>query len=302
MGSSNSRKKLVSIENLDKSTSSMENIDKIFESNNNGFISFGEFSRLLDNRIKFEIMKKLYSFFCFEKKNINKDDLKYFYYIFTTEDTEIKINFIVDLIFKKSKKKFNKYQEKVYLYFSQKDLIHNMLINDRIKDMVDRSTFELNKENVKQFILKNFKDFFKNFTFSKPAFLKDFSIGLNFENILNIKNKNDSGFEKVFISSNDLNCKCFLLGKKKLCKSDSSINNIHEANSLAKNEYEILIDKIKDNFSVIERKNDNLFTISILEKMMNDIEINIIIISLISSYLKRKTQKVIFLNLILYLT
>jgi len=302
MGSSNSRKKLISIENLDKSTSSMENIEKIFESNNNGFISFGEFSRLLDNRIKFEMMKKLYSFFCFEKKNINKDDLKYFYYIFTTEDTEIKINFIVDLIFKKSKKKFNKYQEKVYLYFSQKDLIHNMLINDRIKDMVDRSTFELNKENVRQFLLKNFKDFFKNFTFSKPASLKDFRIGLNFENIFNIKNKNDLGFEKVFISRNNLNCKCFLLGKKKLYKADNSINNIHEANSLAKNEYEILIDKIKDNFSVIERKNDNLFTISILEKMMNDIEINIIIISLISSYLKRKTQKVIFLNLILYLT
>lgn len=299
MGSSNSRKKLVSIENLDKSTSSMENIEKIFESNNNGFISIGEFSRLLDNRFKIEVLKKLYSYFCFEKKNINKDDLKYFYYIFTTEDTEIKINFIVDLIFKKTKKKFNKYQEKVYLYFSQKDFIHNILICDRIKDMVDRSNFELSKENVKQYLHRNFKDYFRKFSFLKPAYIKDFRVGINLDNyILNFKNKNDLGLEKVFISSNELNCNCFLLGRKKLSKDDIgkiNSNNAYNnsANSQAKNDYEILIDRIKDNFALIERKNDNLFTISILEKMMNDIDINIIIINLISSYLKRKTQKVI---------
>lgn len=292
MGTSNSRKKLVSIENLDKSTSSMENIEKIFESNSTGFITIGEFSRLFDNRIKFDILKKLYSYFCFEKKNINKDDLKYFYYIFTTEDTDIKINFIVDIIFKKSKKKFNKYQEKVYLYFSQKDFIHNILINERIKDMVDRSTFDLNKEHVKQYLNKNFKDFFKNFSFVNPSYIKDFRIGMNFESLLNLKNKNDLAFEKVFISSKDLDCKCFLLGRKKLSKADT-IGNTNVISNQAKNDYEILIDKIKDNFAIIERKNDNLFTISVLEKMMSDIDINIIIINLISSYLKRKTQKVI---------
>lgn len=291
MGSSNSRKKLISIENLDKSSSTMENIEKIFESNNNGFITIAEFSRLLDNRIRVDILKKLFSYFCFEKKNLNKDDLKYFYYIFTTEDTDIKINFIVDLIFKKTKKKFNKYQEKVYLYFSQKDFIHNILINDKIKEIVDRSTFEITKENVRQYIQKNFKEVLKSFNFVKPINKKDFRIGINLDNILNIKEKGDFAFEKFYISNNELNCKCFLLGKKKLSKTENQ-QTITGNNNQAKNEYEILLDRIKDNFSIIERRNDGLFTISILEKMMSDIDINIIIINLVSNYLKKKTQKV----------
>jgi len=295
MGSSNSRKKLISIENLDKSTSKIENIEKIFESNNNGFITIAEFSRLLDNRIKVEILKKLFSYFCFEKKNLNKDDLKYFYYIFTTEEIDIKINFLVDLIFKKPKKKFNKYQEKVYLYFSQKDFINNILINDKVKEMVDRSTFEISKENIRQYIQRNFKEVLKTLNFVKPTNKKDFRIGINLDNILNLKEKREFSFEKFYISNNDLNCKCFLSGKKKLSKIEnqqiSSGNN-----NQAKNEYEMLLDRIKDNFSVIERRNDGLFTISILDKMMGDIEINIIIINLVSNYLKKKTQKVFFLN------
>jgi hypothetical protein len=293
MGSSNTRKKLITIENLDRSSLTMENIEKIFESNTNGFITISEFSRLLDNRLKVEIVKKLFSYFCLEKKNLNKDDIKYFYHIFTTEDTDIKINFIVDLLFKRNKKKFNKYQEKVYLYFSQKDFLHNILRNDKVKEMIDRSNFEINKDNVKQYIQKNFKDFFKNFNFVTPSNKKYFRIGYSFENSINEKDKGEILSEKIYISNNDLNCKCFLLGKKKLSKVDNNQNSALNNNNQAKSDYEILIERIKDNFVILEIKNDGLFTISILEKMMNEININIIIINLISSYLKKKTQKVI---------
>jgi len=291
MGTTNSRKKLVSIEVLDKSTSTIENIEKIFETNNNGFISIGEFSRLLDFKSKLDIMKKLYSYFCFDKKNLNKDDLKYLYFVFTTEDTDIKINFIVDLIFKKSKKRFIRYQEKIYFYFSQKDVIHQILLNDRIRDMIDRSSLDISKENVRQYLHRNFRDIFRKFSFVRPFYKKDFRVGVNLENILNLQSNGSLGNDKTFISSNDLNCKCFLLGKKKkLSKTELSANN--QNNSQTKNDFEILIERIKDNFTMIERKNDNIFTILILEKMMSEIDINIIIINLISSYLKKKTQKV----------
>ena len=282
MGSSNSRKKLISIEDLDKSTFSIEHIEKIFENNSNGFISLGEFSRLLDGKIKIEILKKLYSYFCFDKKYLNKDDLKYFYFIFTTNDTNIKINFICDLIFKKNKKKYIKFQEKVFLYFSN-DELYKIIINDKLKELYERSTGEISKESFKQFLIKNFKPYFNNFSFVKMNKTIDFKIGLSPDNFeLNQNNKKDLN-NNYFISSNELSCKCFCLNKKKI-----SI----KPETQTKNQYEIFIDGIKEEFLLIERKNDNLFTISNLDKMMTDIDINIIIINIVSSYLKKKTQKV----------
>lgn len=298
MGSSNTRKKLITIEDLDNSGSSMEHIDKIFEANNNGFIIIEEFSRLLDSRLNDNILKKLYSYFCFEKKSMNKDDLKYFYFIFTTNETNFKINFICDLIFKKNKKKFIKYQEKVFSYFSQLDEIHRILINDKIKDMIDRSNLEIQKESVKQYLSKNFFNFFKNFSLVKSCSIKDFRIGMSIDKIVlnNSNHKNNNNYqineslknEIFYISNNEINCMCVLFNKKRLSQ------NIENANSeqQTKKAFEIVIDRIKQEFENISSKNDNLFTVAILEKMMSDIEINNIIIQLVSSYLKRKTQKV----------
>jgi hypothetical protein len=296
MGSNNTRKKLISIDELDNSN--FTHIDKLFELNPNGYISIGEFSRLFDGRLKVEILKKIFNYFCFDKKNLNKDDLKYFYFIFTINNHMIKISFICDLIFKKNKKKYNKYQEKIHFYFSQNEEIFRILLSDNIKSMVDRSNLEIKKDQVKNFLMKNFQNFFTNFSFVKHNGKKDFfvfsrsllkksesllgSYNGNENNKDNYKEKDD---DNIYISNNELYCKCCLLNKKLNKKPEKNDNNNN-------NEYEILIENIKEEFKSIEFKNDNLFTISLFEKMMKDIDINIIVLSLISSYLKKKTQKV----------
>ena len=283
MGSNNTRKKFISIDDLDNTN--FTHIDKLFESNPNGYISIGDFSRLFDGRLKVEILKKIFFYFCFDKKNLSKDDLKYLYYIFTFNNHQIKIYFICDLIFKKNKKKFYKYQEKINFYFSQDEEIYKILFNDRIKSMVDKHSLEIQKEQLKNFLIKNYQDFFKNFSFVKPHGKKDFFI---FSKQKQQEKEKDDESLSLFISYNDLNCKCYLLNKKINNTNDNNKQNEKKINS----EYEILIELIKEEFKSIERRNDNLFTISLFEKMMKDIDVNIIVISLISSYLKKKTQKV----------
>lgn len=286
MGSNNTRKKYISIEDLD--TVNFSHIDKLFELNSNGFINIVEFNKLFDGRLKLEILRKLFAYFRFDKKNLSKDDLKYLYFIFTNRNNYLKICFICDLIFKKNKKKYSKYQEKVHFYFSPNEEIHKLLLSERIRNLIDRANCEIQKEQVKNFLVKNCQDFFSNFSFVKPLEKKDF--------LISSKSLNNTAYtcfkkddEVFYISNYEINCRCCLMNRK---SAENKINKKPNEKILVNPEYENLINSIKDEFNNIERRNDNLFTISLFEKMMKEIDTNIIVISLISSYLKKKTQKV----------
>ena len=235
-------------------TKGIENASVLFNSykNTKGIITLTEFNNLTRGLLNDSICKKIIRICGTGENKMSNYDLMYFFALLNTNSLNAKLNFILDFIFnKKDILDKKKYKKKVNKYYNKTPFLLNILLN---KDLLDIKE-QLEKKEVFNFIKINFSKEINNFKLYTNN---------------NIDNRNEF-----------LICKCL---KKK--EEEKEIENIYFPKLvLPKNnllEYE---------FKLIEKENDNIFTIDLFEKMLKEINIAQSLIDVIGNYLRQKSQK-----------
>ena len=288
MGSSESlrKKKYLSKEEIDNIISKNVNLLQIFKKmkNSDGLLTTNELNIITYGLISQKIRKKIIQICGSTIDKLNLEDLCYFYSLIQTTSTEAKINFLLDFIFiKKDKLPKEKYIKKVLKYYDKSPLLLSIFLDQKIleKEKQERS-------NIYKFIIGNKLEEIKNYPLYKN------------ENIY--VNENDDN------NDNDNNSKNILLLKTKTTstkyvnsypvdyhleyKKKQTYNHTNTIN-LMPIKWE-KYDYLKKEFEDYEKKNNGIFTISLFEEMLKEINVNPSIIRIIGSYLTLKTKKTFF--------
>jgi hypothetical protein len=178
----------------------------------------------------------------------------YFFALLNTNSFDAKLNFILDFIFtKKNILEIKKYKKKVNKYYNKSPDLLNILLN---KDFLDEKE-QIEKKETFNFIQNNFDKEINEFKF--------------YNNI--IDNNNEKSEFKI--------CECL---KEK--EDEKEIENIYFPNlAFPKTNY------LEYEFKMIEKENDNIFTIDLFENMLREINIAQSLIDVIGNYLRQKSQK-----------
>ena len=231
-------------------------------------ISISEFFHITKGLISIPVIKKIFEI-CESKKNkFSIDDLKYFYALLYTNNTEAKLNFLLDFIFLKENK-INKesYIRKVNKYFYRSKILLELFLKDEFI-----SNEKIERENIYNQIKINYISTIENF-----IFLQDNNkIKEN-----TIINNDDSQGSILVLNANIKECSCI----------NSKNTNARRISHLVKNKQ---FDKLEIGFQNIERKNNEVFPIKLFEDMLREIDINPSLIEIIGNYLRLKSQKTFF--------
>jgi ubiquitin C-terminal hydrolase len=267
MGLGTSKRKFLSNEEIDRICSSNKTLEKLYSyiKGYDGYITKREFELIFNKKLSPKISNKLFKIFSSEKDKFFYDDLKYFYALMLTKMVQPKIHFFGELIFgEKSHKHVDRYIYRVGLIFPQ-EWKTKLTGKEFISKICEKGNLsKISKDNFFK-VMGSFYDIpLINFEFLKNL------------NLPNAKKNNLRKFDKNKIS---LTCDCYSqLDSKSQQKSSNDLN-------------EFLYDKMETEFRRMEKLNDGLFTIQMFDKILNDLEVNSKLISPISLYLKRKTQR-----------
>ena len=282
MGSSESlrKKKYLTKEEIDNIISKNVNLIQIFKKmkNSDGLLTINELNIITYGLINQKIRKKIIQICGSKMDKLNLEDLCYFYSLINTTSTEAKLNFLLDFIFiKKDKLPKEKYINKVLKYFDKSPNLQSIFLDKRIleRDKQERST-------VYKFIYG-----------SKLEEIKNYPLYINENTNLYIEN-----------DDNDNNSKNILLLRQKtsIAKYNNSfpVENKKKQGLNPSNTINLMpikygkYDYLKKEFEEYEKKNNGIFTISLFEEMLNEINVNPSIIRIIGSYLTLKTKKSFF--------
>ena len=276
----------LSKEEIEKLTSKNSiNIIQSFkkQKNSDGLLTTNELNIITYGLINQKIRKKIIQICGSKLDKLNFDDLCYLYSLLNTNSLEARLKFLLDFIFiKKNKLPNDKYIHKVKKYFKGSDFLQNIFLDQNI---LSKGKQEMG--NVYNYIKNNFSEDLKKYYLYKPPFEILSSIELdeedsNSKNILLLKSKtnilkqgDNSGNEKK---------------KKSLLNSTNNSNiNIIQTSRLLNSKYE----NLKSEFEDYEKSNNGIFSISLFEEMLNEININQVIIKIIVNYITLKTKKTI---------
>ena len=287
MGSNESSlrtKKYLSKEEIDNIISKNVNLLQIFKKmkNSDGLLTTNELNTITYGLINPKIRKKIIQICVSKNDKLNLDDLCYFYSILNTKSFEAKLNFLLDFIFiKNDKLPKEKYIHKVFKYFAKSTQLQKIFLDPNIleKEKIERSS-------VYKFISSNKSGELNNYPLymneSMSILLEnDDNIDNNSKNILLLRAKTNS------TKYNNSYPEYKLDGKKK-----QGLNAVNTLNlmPIKSGKYEYL----KKEFEEYEKMNNGVFTISYLEDMLKEINVNQSIIKIIGNYLTLKTKKSFF--------
>ena len=252
----NKRKYLTKEEIL--SIKGIENVNSIFNryKNTKGIISLNNFKNLTRGLLSDSICKKIIKICGSGENKMTNYDLMYFFALLNTNSFDAKLNFILDFIFtRKNTLDIKKYKKKVNKYYNKSPLLLNILLcNDLLN-----SKEQIKKEEIFNFIKITSDKAINNFKF--------------YANTFNINYKEKENDFKV--------CECL-----KENNEEKDIENIYYPNiNIQKMNY------LEIQFQIIEKENDNIFTIDLFEKMLKEINIAQSLIDIIGNYLRQKSQK-----------
>ena len=251
--------------------------------NSDGLLTTNELNIITYGLINAKIRKKIIQIIGSKIDKFNFDDLCYFYSLLCTSSLEAKLKFLLDFIFlKKNKLPRDKYIHKVQKYFKGSDLLLNIFLSQAIisKDKVDL-------DSVYNHLKNNSLEDLKNYPLYKPPYDNMSSIELdeedsNSKNILLLKSK--TNISKSGENNQNEKKKRGLLNSVNI----SNINNL-QASKLLISKYE----NLKSEFEDYEKSNNGVFSISLFEEMLNEINVNQVIIKIIVNYITLKTKKTI---------
>ena len=285
MGSGESslrRKKYLSKEEIDNITNKNVNLLQIFKKmkNSDGLLTINELNVITYGLINQKIRKKIIQICGSKSDKLNLEDLCYFYSLLNTTSFEAKLNFLLDFIFlKKDKMPKDKYINKVQKYFKKSPELLSLFLSPTIleKEKQDRST-------VYKFLSKS------NEIKAYPLYKSDNNSNIildneddnNSKNLLLLKTKTNTIGKINSSMAVDFNIE----GKKRPGLNASTINLM----PIKCGKY----DYLKKEFEEYEKRNNGIFTISLFEDMLNEINVNPSIIRIIGSYLTLKTKKTFF--------
>ena len=282
MGSSESlrKKKYLTKEEIDNIISKNVNLIQIFKKmkNSDGLLTINELNIITYGLINQKIRKKIIQICGSKMDKLNLEDLCYFYSLINTTSTEAKLNFLLDFIFiKKDKLPKEKYINKVLKYFDKSPNLQSIFLDKKIleKDKQDRST-------VYKFIYGSKLEEIKNY----PLYINE-NTNLYIENDDNDNNSKNILLLRQKTSTAKYNNSFPVENKKKQGLNPSNTINLMPI-KYGKYDY------LKKEFEEYEKKNNGIFTISLFEEMLNEINVNPSIIRIIGSYLTLKTKKSFF--------
>ena len=250
--------------------------------NSDGLLTTNELSIMTYGLINAKTRKKIIQVCGSKSDKLNFEDLCYFYALLNTSSLEAKLKFLLDFIFiKKNKLPIDKYIHKVKKYFKGSEFLLNIFLNQNIisKDKTDLET-------VYNYLRNNFLQDLNNYPLYKPSFDILSNIELeeddnNSKNILLLKSKTNV----LKAGENYSNEK----KKKGVLNSmyNSNINILQSSKLYTKYE------NLKKEFEDYEKTNNGVFSISLFEEMLNEINVNPVIIKIIVNYVTTKSKKTI---------
>ena len=287
MGSSEStlrKKKYLTKEEIEVDVSRNIYLLPIFKKikNSDGLLTTNELNSITYGLINPKIRKKIIQICGSKADKLNLEDLCYFYSLLNTSSYEAKLNFLLDFIFiKKDKLPKEKYIHKVKKYFVGSSFLQSILLDPKLleKTKQDRNT-------VYKFIVANKLEDIKNY----PLYInenmgpfQDNEDDINSKDVL-LLNSNTKTNNSREINPNLLE---YYSGKK---RQGVNISNSLNIRPIKCNKY----DYLKNEFEEYEKNNNGVFTISLFEEMLKEINVNQSIITIIGSYLTLKTKKSFF--------
>ena len=272
MGSDNSQEKqrYLTKEEIKKETDNF--VLELFQKNKNieGNISKIDFNRITNGLIDIGIIKIIFQLCSSKNERLSKNDFKYFYALLKTKSFVAKSNFLLYFIFgKNTALETSEYISLVKKYYMNSPSLYEIFLNNNI---INNQVIE--KENVFEFIKNNFKSKIENFVFNKEISIYS-NINLEEEKII------DSNHKILFLPKNTCNC---------LTKKNNNIyfsTDFFGLNASLINRY----DSLKLKFEEYKSKNNGIFPLSLVRKMLKEIHIIPSLIDLITNYIEKKTQK-----------
>ena len=245
---------------------------EIFQKNKNieGNLSKIDFNRITNGLIDNSIINIIFQICSSKNDRLSKNDFKYFYALLKTKNFDAKINFLLYFIFEKNVViGVQNYLYLVKKYYEKSPALYGIFLNSNI---INNEIIE--KKNVFEFIKINFKPQIENFIFNKELSIYS-NIDIDEENIIN------NNLQILSLSKNFCNC---------LSKKNNSIyfsTDFYGLNASLINQY----DSLKQKFEEYKSKNNGIFPLSLLRKMLKEIHIIPSLIDLITNYIEKKTQK-----------
>ena len=250
--------------------------------NSDGLLTTNELSIMTYGLINAKTRKKIIQVCGSKSDKLNFEDLCYFYALLNTSSLEAKLKFLLDFIFiKKNKLPIDKYIHKVKKYFKGSEFLLNIFLNQNIisKDKTDLET-------VYNYLRNNFLQDLNNYPLYKPSFDILSNIELeeddnNSKNILLLKSKTNV----LKAGENYSNEK----------KKKGALNSMYNSNIniLQSSKLYTKYENLKKEFEDYEKTNNGVFSISLFEEMLNEINVNPVIIKIIVNYVTTKSKKTI---------
>ena len=262
---------------IDKISSKNNYINAVFTRSKNvdGFLTMKELNMITNGLINEKILKKLIQICGSKKGKLTYDDFCYFYALLNTSSFEAKLNFLLDFLFIKNEKLAKKkYINKVKKYFEGSELLYMIFLDENITE----KSSNIIRDDVYSFVEKNYKNDLKKYPLyidkrnSKPSLTSNNLNNINENNNTEEKDNNDN---TVILTNNN--------SKE---NTNTSINSVNIA--IMKNEQ---FEDLEDEFRNIERRNNGIFPISLLEEMLREINVNKELITIIGDYLRKKAKK-----------
>ena len=241
--------------------------------NSDGLLSTNELNIITHGLIDPKIRKKIIQICGSTIDKLNFEDLNYLYSLLNTTSFEVKLKFLLDFIFiKKNKLPKEKYIHKVQKYFKGSNFLQNIFLSQNIisKEKQDLDT-------VYNYIKNNFTENLKNYYLYKPS---------------------DDLMKRIELDESDAISKSlpFQRSRTNVQKPGENSNADRRKKSLFNNNDSrkyIKYENLKSEFEDYEKKNNGVFSISLFEEMLNEINVNQIIIKIIINYITTKTKKTI---------
>ena len=242
--------------------------------NGDGAITIFEFQRITNELLSKSVMKKIMQICSTKIGKFSIDDLKYFYALLYTNNIEAKLQFLLDFIFiKENKLKQESYIKKVNKYFKNSKILLKLFLKD---EFITNTKIE--REYIYNQIKVNHISIIENFHFLQKKIEKEKK-----DNTL-INNNDDSQGSILILNANVTDCGCM---------SSRNNNSFNKNNTLVPIKYK-QYDKLEREFQNIEKMNNGIFPIKVLENMLKEINVNESLIEVIGNYLRQKTQKTFF--------
>ena len=258
---------------IEKILNKNSHIENVFAKAKNvdGYLTIKELKTTTNGLVDEKILKKIVQICGSKKDKMTNEDFYYFYALLNTSSFKGKLNFLLDFIFiKNDNLQKEKYMHKVNKYFSNSELLINIFLD---KELI-KNAKDISREKVYSFIEKNHK-----------INIEEYPLYINSKDDVcnnNTNNEENDNNENTLILANNNN------SKEAMNTSDNSVSGIYSK-----------YDSLSEEFKNIEKENNGIFPISVLEDMLREINVIEPLIKIIENYITKKTKKS-FLNFELF--